>query len=146
HRRGARAEARHGVPAEQPRQASRAPAYADQVRVRVQSAGDRSGGARRERGLPADHRRRLILPTAACGRPSVFADSTCCHIHPVRSLPAGCLSLDEPKGESMSTTTATTTSSYPTRVGSEDPIVRKHQTVWGSAADGPFSAEELEVH
>jgi len=46
----------------------------------------------------------------------------------------------------MSTTTATTTSSYPTRVGSEDPIVRKHQTVWGSAADGPFSAEELEVH
>lgn len=37
---------------------------------------------------------------------------------------------------------------YPTRTSaaSAEPIAREHPTVWGDAADGPFSAAELDAH
>jgi len=45
------------------------------------------------------------------------------------------------------TTPTTTEDLYPTRVAqAQEPIVRPHPTVWGDAASGPFTGDELNAH
>ncbi|MDD9207362.1 ectoine hydroxylase [Georgenia sp. 10Sc9-8] len=47
----------------------------------------------------------------------------------------------------MTTTQHEQTDHYPTRLSTASrPIDRQHPTVWGTAADGPFTAAELEAH
>lgn len=45
------------------------------------------------------------------------------------------------------TTVTTEQDLYPTRLATaHDPIVREHPTVWGDAASGPFTQDELDTH
>lgn len=47
----------------------------------------------------------------------------------------------------MTSTLATELDFYPTRVSAAEPILdRPHQSVWGTADEGPFSQQELDAH